>query len=115
MEELKQRIAQAQAGDVQRLLSPGSLAFQPREAAFTALVTQCARAKAWEKALAVFNALRQAPGMTANTISYSAVISACSSSGGAAAEPTLPQLPDMLHGTGWAAGSCPVACQHNTP
>ena len=81
MEELKQRIAQAGAGDIQRLLTSSNLAFQPREAAFTALVTQCARAKAWEKALAVFSALRATPGMTANTISYSAVISACSSAG----------------------------------
>ena len=46
MDELKQRLTQAQPADVKRLLSPGSLAFQPREAAFTALVTQCARSKA---------------------------------------------------------------------
>ena len=81
MDELKQRIAGAQAADIARLLAPSNLAFQPRAAAFTTLVAQCGKVKAWEKALAVFEALRQTPGMKANTISYSAVISACSSAG----------------------------------
>ena len=81
MDSLRERVGNAVAGtgDVRAIIQ--SSTFQPREAAFTSLVHQCTRAKAWQKALEVFEVLQDTRGLTPNTITYSAVISACSSAG----------------------------------
>ena len=81
MDSLRERVANAVAGtgDVRHAIT--SSTFQPREAAFTSLIHQCTRAKAWQKALEVFEVLGDTKGLQPNTICYSAVISACSSAG----------------------------------
>ena len=81
MDSLRDRVAEAQPGEIGRVI--GATTFRPREAAFTALIHQCAksREKSWEKAVEVFEVLRATPGVSPNCISYSAVISACSSAG----------------------------------
>ena len=81
MDSLRDRVAEAQPGTISSIIA--ATTFRPREAAFTALIHQCAksREKSWEKAVEVFEVLRATPGVNPNCISYSAVISACSSAG----------------------------------
>ena len=81
MDSLRDRVAEAQPGTISSIIA--ATTFRPREAAFTALIHQCAksREKSWEKAVEVFEVLRATPGVSPNCISYSAVISACSSAG----------------------------------
>ena len=81
MDSLRDRVAEAQPGTIRSIIA--ATTFRPREAAFTALIVQCAKSrdKSWEKAVEVFEVLRATPGVSPNCISYSAVISACSSAG----------------------------------
>eukprot|EP00873_Tetraselmis_striata_P022659 jgi/Tetstr1/442923/TSEL_030985.t1 len=81
METLKAAISAATAGTgaVGRALATSS--FRPRARAFTSLIQMCGKAKSADKALEVFEAMKNTPDVEANCISYSALISACGSSG----------------------------------
>lgn len=81
MDSLREKVANAVAGTGDVRAAIVACTFQPREAAFTTLIHQCTRAKAWQKALEVFEVLSETRGVQPNTICYSAVISACSSAG----------------------------------
>jgi len=63
MDQLKEAVSSAAAGtgEVQRVIKEST--FQPRAAAFTSLIQQCARARAWQKAVDVFQALQETPGL----------------------------------------------------
>ena len=63
MDQLKEAVSSAAAGtgEVQRVIRESS--FQPRAAAFTSLIQQCARVRAWQKAVDVFQALQETPGL----------------------------------------------------
>ena len=63
MDQLKEAVSSAAAGtgEVQRVIRES--AFQPRAAAFTSLIQQCARVRAWQKAVDVFQALQETPGL----------------------------------------------------
>ena len=63
MDQLKEAVSSAApgTGEVQRVIREST--FQPRAAAFTSLIQQCARARAWQKAVDVFHALQETPGL----------------------------------------------------
>ena len=63
MDGLREAVAQASAstGEVRRAITAAT--FQPRAAAFTSLIQQCARAKNWEKALEVFETMKEYPAV----------------------------------------------------
>lgn len=52
-----------------------------RAQAFTKLINTCGRFRQWEKAVEIFEAMKEYPGVSYNTYTYSALISACSNSG----------------------------------
>ncbi len=59
-----------------------SATFQPQAAAFTSLLHMCAKAKLWQKALEVFQAMRDYhPAVRPNTVHFSSLISACATAG----------------------------------
>ncbi|BDA50649.1 probable pentatricopeptide repeat-containing protein At3g61520, mitochondrial at N-terminal half [Coccomyxa sp. Obi] len=67
-------------GEVARMISSAS--FQPQAAAFTSLLHMCAKAKLWQKALEVFQAMRDYhPAVRPNTVHFSSLISACATAG----------------------------------
>lgn len=59
MDSLREAISQAAPGkgEVRRAIVNST--FQPRAAAFTSLIQQCARAKSWQKAIEVFEAMQE--------------------------------------------------------
>lgn len=60
----------------------GSASFQPQAAAFTSLLHMCAKSRLWQKALEVFQAMRDYhPSVRPNTVHYSSLISACATAG----------------------------------
>lgn len=63
MDQLKDAVGNAAVGtgEVQKVIREST--FQPRAAAFTSLIQQCARVRAWQKALEVFQALQEMPGL----------------------------------------------------
>lgn len=63
MDGLREAVGQASAGtgEVRRAIT--SATFQPRAAAFTSLIQQCARAKNWQKALEVFETMKEYPAV----------------------------------------------------
>lgn len=63
MDSLREAVSLATAGtgEVRRAIREST--FQPRAAAFTSLIQQCARTKAWQKALEVFEAMQETPGV----------------------------------------------------
>ena len=63
MDQLKEAVSSAApgTGEVQRVIREST--FQPRAAAFTSLIQQCARVRAWQKAVDVFQALQETPGL----------------------------------------------------
>ena len=67
MDQLKEAVSIAApgTGEVQRVIREST--FQPRAAAFTSLIQQCARARAWQKAVDVFHALQETPGLKVGT------------------------------------------------
>ena len=81
METLKRAIcfAKTGTGEVSRALE--TCTFRPREQAFTALINMCGRLRDWQKAVEVFEAMKNVRGVMPNTYTYSALIAACSSSG----------------------------------
>jgi pentatricopeptide repeat protein len=66
-------------GQVQRIIAKAS--FQPQAAAFTALLHMCAKAKLWEKALEIFEAMKAHHSNVINTVHFSSLISACATAG----------------------------------
>lgn len=74
MDSLREAVTLAapRTGEVRRAIREST--FQPRAAAFTSLIQQCARTKAWEKALEVFEAMKETPGVKARCLHP---ISAC--------------------------------------
>lgn len=59
-----------------------SAAFQPQAAAFTSMLSMCAKSREWQKALEVFQAMRDHhPAVRPNTVHYSSLISACATAG----------------------------------
>ena len=57
-------------------------AFQPQAAAFTSMLSMCAKNREWQKALEVFQAMRDYhPAVRPNTVHYSSLISACATVG----------------------------------
>ncbi|CAL8462083.1 g1614 [Coccomyxa elongata] len=107
MDGLREAVGQATAGtgEVRRAITTAT--FQPRAAAFTSLIQQCARAKNWQKALEVFETMKEYPAVKANYITYSALISACSSCG--RWQEAEAQFEDML-----AASRSDTDCAPNT-
>lgn len=81
MNSLKDAIYEAEAGtgEIEDIIM--SCKFKPREAAFTKLIVTCGRWQHSQKALEVFDAMTEKRGVKPNTITYTALISACSSSG----------------------------------
>ena len=73
MDQLKEAVSSAAAGtgEVQRVIRDST--FQPRAAAFTSLIQQCARARAWQKAVDVFHALQETPGLKVMTASHASL------------------------------------------
>lgn len=71
MDQLKEAVSSATAGtgEVQRVIKEST--FQPRAAAFTSLIQQCARARAWQKAVDVFQALQETPGLKVCWVAFS--------------------------------------------
>ena len=67
MDQLKEAVSSAApgTGEVQQVIREST--FQPRAAAFTSLIQQCARARAWQKAVDVFHALQETPGLKVKT------------------------------------------------
>lgn len=63
MDGLREAVGQATAGtgEVRRAITAAT--FQPRAAAFTSLIQQCARAKNWQKALEVFETMKEYPAV----------------------------------------------------
>jgi len=60
----------------------GSAVFQPQAAAFTSLLHMCAKNKQWDKALEVFQGMKQHyPAVVPNTVHFSSLISACGTAG----------------------------------
>ena len=70
MDQLKEAVSSAApgTGEVQRVIREST--FQPRAAAFTSLIQQCARARAWQKAVDVFHALQETPGLKARLCTF---------------------------------------------
>lgn len=68
MDSLREAVTLATAGtgEVRRAIREST--FQPRAAAFTSLIQQCARTKAWQKALEVFDAMKETPGVKARAL-----------------------------------------------
>lgn len=66
-------------GQVQRIIAKAT--FQPQAAAFTALLHMCAKAKLWEKALEIFEAMKAHHPSVINTVHFSSLISACATAG----------------------------------
>lgn len=70
----------AGTGEVARMIHCAQ--FQPQAAAFTSLLHMCAKAKLWQKALEVFQAMRDYhPAVRPNTVHFSSLISACATAG----------------------------------
>ena len=63
MDSLREAVGQASAGtgEVRRVITQST--FQPRAAAFTSLIQQCARSKNWQKALEVFETMKEYPAV----------------------------------------------------
>eukprot|EP00210_Caulerpa_lentillifera_P005233 g5000.t1 len=81
MNSLKAAIYHAEAGTGQIAKIVSSCAFKPREAAFTKIISICGRWKSSEKAFEVFEAMVEKRGLLPNTITYTALISACITAG----------------------------------
>eukprot|EP00210_Caulerpa_lentillifera_P005237 g5004.t1 len=81
MNSLKAAIyhAEAKSGQIAKIIS--SCAFKPREAAFTKIISICGRWKCSEKAFEVFEAMVEKRGLFPNTITYTALLSACIAAG----------------------------------
>lgn len=81
MHSLKAAVREAGVGTGQVANAIRSSTFKPREQAFTKLISVCGRWKQARKALEVFEAMQDYRGVTPNTITYTALIAACSASG----------------------------------
>ena len=77
IDTLARAIAACDAGDVARVLSQSQ--FRPGAPAFTTLIKTCGRSGGWDKALELYQAMKQR-GVAANTITCSALINACGKS-----------------------------------
>jgi pentatricopeptide repeat domain-containing protein 1 len=75
MDTLKAAIEGAKAGTGQVRQAIKACSFQPRLPAFTTLIQQCARARSWDKAFEVFEAMKETD-VQPNVITYSCLISA---------------------------------------
>lgn len=70
----------AGTGEIARVIA--NAAFQPQAAAFTSMLSMCAKNREWQKALEVFQAMRDYhPAVRPNTVHYSSLISACATVG----------------------------------
>ena len=74
MDQLKEAVSSAApgTGEVQRVIREST--FQPRAAAFTSLIQQCARARAWQKAVDVFHALQETPGLKVRLCTFAQTV-----------------------------------------
>ena len=73
-------LAHAGTGEIPRMIA--NAAFQPQAAAFTSMLSMCAKNREWQKALEVFQAMRDFhPAVRPNTVHYSSLISACATVG----------------------------------
>eukprot|EP00210_Caulerpa_lentillifera_P004579 g4369.t1 len=81
MHSLKAAVSAAEVGTGQVEEAIRSSTFKPREQAFTKLISVCGRWKQTNKALEVFETMLEYHGVKANTITYTALISACSNAG----------------------------------
>eukprot|EP00210_Caulerpa_lentillifera_P005240 g5007.t1 len=81
MNSLKAAIYHAEAGTGQIAKIISSCAFSPRQAAFTKIISICGRWKSSEKAFEVFEAMVEKRGLLPNTITYTALVSACITAG----------------------------------
>lgn len=81
MHSLKAAVSAAEIGTGQVAKAICSSTFKPREQAFTKLISVCGRWKQPKKALEVFETMLELRGVKPNTITYTSLISACSSSG----------------------------------
>ena len=77
IDTLARAIAACEPGDVARVLSQSQ--FRPGAPAFTTLIKTCGRSGGWDKALELYQAMKQR-GVAANTITCSALINACGKS-----------------------------------
>eukprot|EP00210_Caulerpa_lentillifera_P009645 g9201.t1 len=81
MNSLKTALCAARTGTREVANIIMSCDFDPREAAFTKLISACGMWKDSKKAIEVFQAMTEKRDIRPNTITYTALISACSSSG----------------------------------
>eukprot|EP00210_Caulerpa_lentillifera_P005178 g4950.t1 len=81
MNSLKASIYHADAGTGEIAKIVSSCTFKPREAAFTKIISICGRWKSSEKAFEVFRAMVEKRGVRPNTITYTALVSACAAAG----------------------------------
>lgn len=74
MEELKSYVMRVDARDVKTVIRQAL--FQPRQMAFTSLMQMAGKSKQTDKAVALFEAMKEADSLKPNTFSYTALISA---------------------------------------
>lgn len=74
MEDLKQYVMQVDASDVKTVIQQAR--FSPRQMAFTSLMQIAGKSKQTDKAVAIFEAMKDIGIMKPNTFSYTALISA---------------------------------------
>lgn len=74
MEDLKQYVMQVDASDVKTVIQQAL--FSPRQMAFTSLMQIAGKSKQTDKAVAIFEAMKEIGTMKPNTFSYTALISA---------------------------------------
>lgn len=79
MEELKRLVVDAMDGEIEGILKNAS--FVPRHNAFTCLLQLAGKIRQGDKAMEVFEVMRGSCGISPNTFSYSALISALARSG----------------------------------
>lgn len=74
MEELKQYVMEVDASDVKTVIRQAL--FSPRQMAFTSLMQIAGKSKQTDKAVAIFEAMKEISTLKPNTFSYTALISA---------------------------------------
>ena len=79
MEDLKRLVVDAMEGEIEGILKNAS--FVPRQNAFTCLLQLTGKTRQGDKAMEVFEVMRGSCGISPNTFSYSALISALARSG----------------------------------
>jgi pentatricopeptide repeat protein len=79
MDDLKRLVVDAMEGEIEGILKNAS--FVPRQNAFTCLLQLTGKCRQGDKAIEVFEVMRGSCGISPNTFSYSALISALARSG----------------------------------